>query len=214
MMRFDRFTERAQEAAQRAIVAIVLSWLGIVLYLALSFRGFQWGAAAVICLIHDVLIVVGLIAASGWLHNTLVGRTLAIDSFKIDLAMVAAILTVIGYSVNDTIVVFGYIRESPAVGQGRGWSTRAVDWSVVSRVLDEAINRTFSRTLITSLTTGIVVFVMYVWGGPGIHAFSYALLAGVIFGTYSSIAIAAPLLMGLRGAVAARIRKQPKAEEA
>jgi SecD/SecF fusion protein len=203
----------AGETAQRAVVAILLSWGGIVLYLALSFRGFQWGFAAVVCLVHDVVIVVGLIAASGWLHQTFIGRALGIDSFKIDLAMVAAMLTVIGYSVNDTIVVFGHVRERPAIGRGRGWSTRTVDWSVVSRALDDAINRTFSRTMVTSLTTGMVVFIMYVWGGPGIHAFNFVLLAGVIFGTYSSIAVAAPLLLGLRGALAARIRREPGAKE-
>ena len=186
--------EIAGEAANRAIVAVVLSWLAIVVYLWFRFGSAQWGLAAVICLIHDVIIVVGLLAVSGWVHNTFVGRLLAIDSFKIDLPMVAAILTVIGYSVNDTIVVFDRIREN------RGKLT-----GVSAAVINRSINQTLSRTLLTSGTTFIVVFIMYVWGGPGIHSFNYALLAGIVFGTYSSVAVASPLLLGFKKALLARL---------
>ncbi len=183
----------AGEAAQLAIVAVVLSWLAIIAYLWLRFGSIQWGLAAVICLIHDVIIVIGLVAASGWLHRSVIGPVLGITDFKIDLAMIAAILTVIGYSVNDTIVVFDRIREN------RGKLT-----TISSDVINSSINQTLGRTLLTSSTTFIVVLIMYVWGGPGIHAFSYALLAGIIFGTYSSIAIASPLLMGFKKALVAR----------
>ncbi|MHC4294039.1 MAG: protein translocase subunit SecD [Planctomycetota bacterium] len=184
----------AGETAQLAIVAVVLSWGVIVVYLWLRFGSVQWGLAAVICLIHDVIIVVGLVAASGWVYGTYLGDMLGIQSFKIDLAMIAAILTVIGYSVNDTIVVFDRIREN------RGKLT-----TVSGQVINASINQTLSRTLLTSGTTFIVVIIMYVAGGPGIHAFNYALLAGILFGTYSSIAVASPLLMGFRRALVAKV---------
>ncbi len=180
----------AAQARSLAIIAIILSCLAIVLYLWLRFGSLTWGLAAVTCLAHDVIIVVGLVAASGWMVNTAFGQALGIEAFKIDLAMVAAFLTVIGYSVNDTIVVFDRIREN------RG---RAKD--ITPQVINRSINQTLSRTLLTSTTTLIVVVIMYVRGGPGIHAFSFALLAGVLFGTYSSIAVASPLLLGIRKAL-------------
>jgi len=185
--------EIAGEGADKAILAIVLSWFAIVAYLWLRFGSAQWGLAAVICLIHDVIIVIGLIAVSGWLHDHVIGKYLGIESFKIDLAMVAAFLTVIGYSVNDTIVVFDRIREN-----------RGKLETVSHQVINTSINQTLSRTLLTSGTTLIVVVIMYVWGGPGIHAFAYALLAGILVGTYSSIAIASPLLMGFKKALVAK----------
>ena len=180
----------AAEATGLAVVAILLSCAAIVIYLWVRFGSAQWGLAAVICLVHDVIIVVGLVAVSGWLHDKFLGRLLGIESFKIDLAMIAALLTVIGYSVNDTIVVFDRIREN------RGKLT-----TISPQVLNASINQTLSRTLLTSGTTFMVVFIMYVWGGPGIHAFNYALLAGIIFGTYSSVAVASPLLLGFKQAL-------------
>ncbi len=185
----------AGEARGRAIMAIVLSCLAIVAYLWLRFGSVQWGLAAVLCLIHDVLIVVGLVAATAWLKDSMVGQWLGItEAFKIDLPMVAAFLTVIGYSVNDTIVVFDRIREN------RGKLT-----TISPGILNRSINQTLARTLLTSGTTLIVVIIMYVWGGQGIHAFSYALLAGVLFGTYSSIAIASPLLLGFKKALVTKV---------
>ena len=183
----------AGRTAQQAVMAVILSCAAIVVYLWFRFGSAQWGLAAVICLVHDVIIVVGLVAVSGWLHNSFLGRILGVASFKIDLAMVAATLTVIGYSVNDTIVVFDRIREN------RGKLT-----TVSPQVINASINQTLSRTLLTSGTTFIVVFIMYVWGGPGIHAFSYALLAGILFGTYSSVAVASPLLLGFKQALVAK----------
>jgi len=186
--------EIAGETAQLAVIAIVLSWLAIVVYLWFRFGSVTWGLAAVICLIHDVVIVVGMVAASSWLSSTSVGQALGIQSFKVDLAMVAAFLTVIGYSVNDTIVIFDRIREN------RGKLT-----TVSEQVINASVNQTLSRTLLTTGTTFIVVMVMYVMGGAGLHAFNYALLVGILFGTYSSVAVASPLLMGFRKAVATRV---------
>jgi SecD/SecF fusion protein len=180
----------AGQTAQLAVVAVILSWLSIVLYLWFRFGSARWGLAAVVCLIHDVTIVVGLVAASAWLSKTSVGHLLGIQSFKIDLAMIAAILTVIGYSVNDTIVVFDRIREN-----------RGKLKTVSDQVINTSINQTLSRTLLTTGTTFIVVLIMYVMGGTGLHAFNYALLVGILFGTYSSVAVASPLLMGFRKAM-------------
>jgi len=188
----------AGDTAWRAGFAVFLSWVAIVLYVWLRFGTWRWGLAAVICLIHDVIIVVGLVAVSGWLYQSFVGELLDISSFKIDLVMVAAVLTVIGYSVNDTIVVFDRIREN-----------RGKLKTVSHEVINTSINQTLGRTLLTSSTTFVVVLIMYVWGGPGIHAFNFALLAGILFGTYSSIAIASPLLMGFRKALVARVTEAP-----
>jgi len=188
----------AGDTAWRAGFAVFLSWVAIVLYVWLRFGTWRWGLAAVVCLIHDVIIVIGLVAASGWLYQSFFGELLGISSFKIDLAMVAAVLTVIGYSVNDTIVVFDRIREN-----------RGKLKTVSHEVINTSINQTLGRTLLTSGTTFIVVLIMYVWGGPGIHAFNFALLAGIIFGTYSSIAIASPLLMGFRKAFITRVTEAP-----
>jgi len=186
----------AGKATDRAILAVLLSCAAIVLYLWLRFGSLTWGLAAVVCLVHDVLIVVGLVAASAWLHSTLIGRALGIESFKIDLAMVAAFLTVIGYSVNDTIVIFDRIREN------RGKLT-----TITGQVINLSINQSLARTLLTSITTLIVVIIMYVFGGQGIHAFSYALLVGILFGTYSSVAVASPMLMGLKKALVQKVVK-------
>ncbi|MEI7835614.1 MAG: protein translocase subunit SecD [Planctomycetota bacterium] len=176
----------AGESVQRAIIAIILSWLGIVAYLWLRFGSMSWGLGAVVALIHDTIITVGMVAISAYLSTTLIGKALGIDAaFKIDMVMVAAILTMIGYSVNDTIVVFDRIREN------RGKLT-----TVTPKLINVSINQTLSRTILTSAATLVVVAVMYAFGGAGIHGFNYALLVGIIFGTYSSIAIASPLLLG------------------
>ena len=110
--------------------------------------------------------------------------SLLVDAFRMNLTLVAAVLTVMGYSMVDTIVVFDRIREN------RG------KFGYISRqVINDSINQTLSRTLLTGGITIVMVFVMYVFGGPGIHGFTYALLGGIMVGTYSSIAIAAPILL-------------------
>jgi len=192
----------AGETAWRAGFAFVLSWVMIILYLWLRFGSARWGLAAVICLVHDVLIALGMMAISTYLAASAVGKALLIDlPFRIDMAVVAAFLTIIGYSVNDTIVVFDRIREN------RGKLT-SIDEATVNR----SINQTISRTLLTSFTTLIAVVTMYVGGGPGIRPFTYALLVGVIFGTYSSVAIASPLLLGFKHAlVGGIVRAAPAA---
>ena len=112
------------------------------------------------------------------------GRALLIEPFRINLTLVAAVLTVMGYSMNDTVVVFDRVREN-----------RGKFGDASRRVVNDSINQTLSRTLLTGGTTILTIFVMYVWGGSGIHGFTYALLLGILVGTYSSIAIASPILL-------------------
>jgi SecD/SecF fusion protein len=168
-----------------AMIAMVISLLGIVVYIWVRFGNVRFGMAAVAALVHDVSIAMGLVAASAWLADTSVGAALGIRDFKIDLPMIAAFLTVVGYSLNDTIVVFDRIREN-----------RGKLATLSLNIINDSINQTISRTLLTSMTTLIVLVVMYVWGGAGLRSFNYVMIIGVIVGTYSSIGIAAPLLYG------------------
>ena len=171
---------------QQAIVAMVLSLLAVIVYIWFRFGSFTYGFAAIIALVHDVTIAMGLVAISGWVYNHTgqIGTALLIEPFKIDLAMVAAFLTIVGYSLNDTIVVFDRIREN------RGRLSYATP-----QVINDSINQTISRTILTSGTTLLAIWMLYVFGGDGVHGFAFAMLVGVVVGTYSSIAIASPVLM-------------------
>lgn len=184
----------AGEASQMAIIALVLSWLSIIAYLWLRFGSVQWGLAAVICLIHDVAIAVGMVAISAFLAKTAIGKFLLVTPIKIDMTIVAALLTIVGYSVNDTIVVFDRIRENR--GKLRG---------VNPTMINHAINQTLSRTILTSLATIVSLVVLYIWGGPAIHGFCYTLLIGFMVGTFSSIAVASPLLLGFKEAFIGKV---------
>jgi len=168
---------------QQAIVAMALSLLAVIVYIWLRFGSFTYGFAAIVALVHDVAIAMGLVAISGWVYNA-AGGVLLLEPFKIDLAMVAAFLTIVGYSLNDTIVVFDRIREN----RGR------LSYATPS-VINDSINQTISRTVLTSGTTLLAVGMLYVFGGAGVHGFAFAMLIGVLVGTYSSVAIASPVLM-------------------
>jgi SecD/SecF fusion protein len=109
-----------------------------------------------------------------------------LTDFKINLPMIAAFLTIVGYSLNDTIVVFDRIREV------RGKNPR-----LTTQMVNQSVNQTLSRTLLTSVTTLVVVVVLYVMGGEGLHGFSYCLFVGIVVGTYSSIYVASPVLLWL-----------------
>jgi SecD/SecF fusion protein len=177
-------TRVAGEMQQRAIGAILLSLVFIVGYIWFRFQKVAYGLAAVVALVHDVIITLGILALCHWLARPL--GFLLVEDFKIGLTEVAAFLTIIGYSLNDTIVVFDRIREV------RGRSPR-----LTPQMINDSVNQTLSRTLLTSGTTLLTVVVLYVFGGEGIHAFSFALLVGISIGTYSSIFIAAPVLLWL-----------------
>ena len=152
------------DGAKSLIYAILL----IMVYIAFRFD-LRYGPGTVVALLHDAVITIG---------------AFAITYKEFSLTTVAAVLTIIGFSMNDTVVVFDRIREN------RG------KFGHVSRdVVNDSINQTLSRTLLTGGTTILTIFVMYIFGGPGIHGFTFALLIGIVVGTYSSIAIASPILL-------------------
>ncbi len=173
-----------EQSQNRALVAIVLSLIAIVGYVWIRFGNARYGFAAIAALVHDVCITLGTVAACTYIAGTPIGRALGIGDFKINLEMIAAFLTIIGYSLNDTIVVFDRIREN-----------RGKLKTVNAGIITESINQTLSRTLLTSFTTFLVVLVMYIWGGSGLRGFTFAMLVGILIGTYSSIAIASPILL-------------------
>jgi SecD/SecF fusion protein len=172
------------EQKQRALIAIVLSLFAIVTYIWVRFGNVRYGIAAITALVHDVCITLGAVSVCTYIAASPIGEKLLIGDFKINLAMIAAFLTLIGYSLNDTIVVFDRIRENR--GKAR---------TLNPQIITDSINQTISRTILTSFTTFIVVLIMYIFGGPGLRGFTFAIGLGIIIGTYSSIAIAAPILL-------------------
>ena len=179
-------SQLAAETRLRAMYAILLSWAAILGYLWLRFGSWTFGLAAVLCLIHDLFFTLGAIAMCHYVNKLFPGiaGTLGIDDFKIDLPAVAALLTLVGYSVNDTIVVFDRIRE-----------VRGKNPELTPQMINDSVNQTLSRTLLSSLTAWLVVIVLYVAGGPGVHLFAFVMVVGVVVGTYSSIYVASPLLL-------------------
>ncbi|MCH7632940.1 MAG: protein translocase subunit SecF, partial [Planctomycetes bacterium] len=173
----------AEQARNRAVFAMFLALVAIAAYIWIRFGNKDYGFAVIVALVHDVIITLGLIGVSHFVFQTSIAKALLIEDFKVDLPMVAAILTVIGYSMNDTIVVFDRIREN----RGRAGSLNP-------NLINASINQTLSRTILTSLTSFFVVFVLYVFGGRGVHGFAVALMIGIVTGTYSTIAIASTLV--------------------
>lgn len=186
---------------ERGVYALLGSMILIVVYLWVRFQRVVYGFAAVAALMHDVLITLGFLAISAYVAPFL--GFLMVTPFKIGLTELAAILTLVGFSVNDTVVVFDRIRE-----------VKGKSPSLTPEMLNTSVNQTLSRTILTSLTVFIVVFVLYVLGGPTIHAFSFALLIGVFTGTYSSVYIAAPLLLWGRSEGTAAKAKETRLSQA
>ncbi len=160
------------ELKEKGLMAMLLAIIGILIYI--SFR-FEWrfAVASVPALLHDITIVVGAIV---------------LFEVEVNLDILAAMLTILGYSLNDTIIVFDRIREG----------INTIKSPDLSEVIDESVTKTLSRTTLTSLTTFLVVFVLYMFGGEIINGFSFTLLVGVIVGTYSSIFVASPILIWLK----------------
>ena len=174
---FERRSEHVgskigEELRGKAIIAILVSLLGIILYIWWRFE-LTYGFAAVIALFHDVIITIGLFSIFGK---------------EINIAVIGALLAIVGYSLNDTIVVFVRIRED----------LRAYRREKYESIINRSINEVLSRTVITSLTTLVVVLALYILGGEVIHDFAFALLCGIIVGTYSSIFIASPVLVAYK----------------
>ena len=157
-----------KELRSQAIISLVLALSGILLYMAFRFK-FRFGVAAVMSLMHDAIIMLGVYSLTGK---------------EVSVAFIAAILTVVGYSLNDTIVVLDRVRENWGSVKGKG----------VVELIDSSINQTLSRTINTSLTTLLPVIAMYIFGGEVISNFAFAFLVGIGVGTYSSIYIASSVV--------------------
>ena len=166
----------SNELIQGSFLAVLFSLFVIFIYIAFRFRKWQYGLGALVAMFHDVLVVLGLFSI---FYNILP------FSMEIDQAFIAAILTVIGYSINDTVVVFDRIREYAALHKK----------SSSIQVVDRALNSTLSRTINTSLSTFLVLLTIFMFGGESIKGFSFALMIGVLVGTYSSLFIATPLVV-------------------
>lgn len=168
----------------KAIVSICLSLLLVSAYVWVRFGSVRYGLAAIIPLLHDTLVAIGMVAMAEILYKHVpFAAAIGIRPIKIDLGMVAAIMTIIGYSLNDTIVILDRIREN----RGKlAYATR--------EVINDSVNQTFSRTLITAGTTMVSLLVLFIWGGEGIASFAYTMIVGTIVGTYSSVAISAPIV--------------------
>ncbi|MBU0721359.1 protein translocase subunit SecF [bacterium] len=157
------------ELREKGIMSLLLAMVGILIYVAFRFE-WRFAVASIFALIHDISIALGAISLVG---------------LDVNLDVLAALLTILGYSLNDTIIVFDRIREG--VTNSRN--------TELSETINESITRTLARTTLTSLTTFFVVFTLFMFGGEIIHAFAFTLLVGVVVGTYSSIFVASPILL-------------------
>ncbi len=175
----------AKDAQQTALAALVASIAMIVIYIWIRFQNVIYGVGAVVALIHDVFITVAALAISSYVAPYL-GFAL-VDPFKISLNVVAAILTICGYSISDTIVIFDRIRE-----------VRGKSPDLTREIINLSVNQTLSRTVLTVFTVLLVTLILYISGGQAIHAFAFTMLVGLISGTYSSVYIAAPCLLWMR----------------
>ncbi|MEA1954882.1 MAG: protein translocase subunit SecF [Campylobacterota bacterium] len=157
------------ELKEKGIMSLVLAVFGILIYVAFRFE-WRFAVASIVALIHDVSIALGAIALVG---------------LDVNLDVLAALLTILGYSLNDTIIVFDRIREGATKSKH----------SNLQEIIDESITRTLARTTLTSLTTFFVVFTLFMLGGEIIHPFAFTLLVGVVVGTYSSVFVASSILL-------------------
>ena len=174
----------AGEMKQRAILAIIVSMIAISIYIWFRFQNLVFGLAAMVALVHDVLVTVGVTAMASYLTGTSIGNFLLLEDLRINLATIAAYLTLVGFSLNDTIVIFDRIRE-----------VRGKNPAITTSMINTSLNQTLGRTILTTLTVFIVVLIMYVFGGAGIHGFAWCMVIGCIAGTYSSVYIASPILV-------------------
>jgi len=158
-----------RELTKKAIFAIILSLFGIILYIAFRFANPVWGTAGVLALAHDVFITIGALSITGR---------------EIDLVIIAALLTIAGYSINDTIVIFDRMREN----------LKKFPKMRLGQLINLSINENLSRTIITSVTVFIAALCLFIFGGTVINSFAFAILIGNISGTYSTIAIASPMV--------------------
>ena len=157
------------ELSSDALMAILSALLLILIYVSVRFE-FKYAVGAIAALVHDVSITLGVFSILG---------------YEVSLAVIAAFLTIVGYSLNDTIVIFDRVREN----------VKTTKNSPMKNIINQSINESLSRTIITSLTTFFVVLILFLFGGEVIHTFSFAMIVGVIIGTYSSIFVASPVVI-------------------
>ncbi|GIS54499.1 protein translocase subunit SecF [bacterium] len=157
------------ELSSDAVLAILYALGFILIYISVRFE-FKYAIGAIAALTHDVLITLGVFSILG---------------YEISLAVIAAFLTIVGYSLNDTIVIFDRVREN----------VKSLKGSSMEAVINQSINDSLSRTIVTSLTTFLVVLILFLVGGEVIHTFSFAMIVGVVIGTYSSIFVASPIVI-------------------
>lgn len=169
----------AGEMKSRAILGVIFSCIATIFYVWFRFGDFKFGSSAIIAVIHDILLTLGAVAVADYLFGNM----------KIDSSMVAAFLTVVGYSLNDTIVIFDRIRENMG---GRGNL-------LTPQLVNDSINQTLSRTLLTGVTTIGVLCALFFVGGHEIHGFAFVMLVGIVVGTYSTIFVACPMLLRWKG---------------
>ena len=158
-----------KDLREKGLMAVLYAMIGILVYVSWRFE-FRYAVGAVIALLHDVVITLG---------------AFSLFNMEIDLPVIAAFLAIIGYSLNDTIIVYDRIRENLGKHSKEG----------LASVINHSINETLSRTILTSGTTLLVVAALFIFGGGVIHTFAFALLVGIVIGTYSSIFVASPLLL-------------------
>jgi len=158
------------ELRRKAVMLTCLGLLFQLIYIAFRFNGAVWGTAATIAVLHDVMVTLGFLAICG---------------YEITLNVIAALLTLVGYSVNDTIVIFDRVREN----------LRQRRKEPLTKVINDSINQTLSRTLISSGTTFLSVLALYLLGGEVLRGFAFAMVVGIVVGTYSTIYIASPVVV-------------------
>jgi SecD/SecF fusion protein len=173
----------ARDLAEQAVWAVLLSLVGMLIYIWVRFGSLLYSVATVIGVVFNVAVCLGLLAMTPLLGDTGLGQALRIQDFRIDLNVVSALLVVIGYSLNDTIVILDRIREN------RGklpFATRSI--------INDSINQTFSRTILTGGCTAATPIILFYMGGSSLQPFAYTFFVGLLAGTFSSVAIAAPLV--------------------
>ncbi len=167
---------------RKAVFAVILSWLAMLIYIAWRFE-FRYALGGIIALVHDVIIIIG---------------TVSILKMEFTISILAAIFFIIGYSINDTIVVLDRIRENVKLNSRQK----------LAETINTSINQTLSRTILTSFTVFLTVIALYIWGGPVLHDLAFSLLVGVVFGTYSSVFISCPIVLFFENLQLAKLKRK------
>ncbi|WP_019909076.1 protein translocase subunit SecF [Paenibacillus sp. HW567] len=179
-------TEMAKELARNAIYSVLLSCLGIIIYVSIRFE-WRFAVAAIVALVHDAFIVVAVFS---------------IFRLEVDLTFIVAVLTIIGYSINDTIVIFDRIRENLRFGKQKSYED-------LKALVNKSVAQTLMRSLYTAFTVFVAAFFLLVLGGASIKMFSLAMVIGLLFGAYSSIFIASPLWLLLKKRQKTAVKSKP-----